>query len=315
MIVILDADTLGSTVNLSRFAEFGELRVFSQTAQSERLAHIGNAQIIITNKVIIDKEIIDACPQLQLVCLTATGMNNVDVEYAQRKGIAVKNVAGYSTHSVAQHTFAMLLSLMHHIEYYNNFVHTKRYSQQNLFTHIQQGYPELYGKTWGIIGLGAIGKTVARIAQSFGCTVCYYSTSGKNTVSDYEQKSLNDLLASSDIVSVHAPLNEQTRGLIGAQELRTMKPNAYLINVGRGGIVNELDLTQALHNSEIAGACLDVMQQEPLLENSPLLAEELRSKLLITPHIAWISNEALETLMNSVYEHVTQFLKQKPANS
>ncbi|MDR0941694.1 MAG: hydroxyacid dehydrogenase, partial [Bacteroidales bacterium] len=211
MIVILDADTLGSTVNWNRFSEFGELRIFSQTTPSERLVHIGNARIIITNKVVIDKEIIDACPHLQLVCLTATGTNNVDVEYAQSKGIAIRNVAGYSTHSVAQHTFAMLLSLMHHIEYYNTFVHSKRYSQQPLFTHIQQGYYELYGKTWGIIGLGAIGKTVAHIAQSFGCNVCYYSTSGKNTVSDYEQKSLNDLLSSSDIVSIHAPLNEQTR--------------------------------------------------------------------------------------------------------
>ncbi|MCL2327889.1 MAG: D-2-hydroxyacid dehydrogenase [Bacteroidetes bacterium] len=307
-LVILDADTLGANVNLNRFSDFGAVRIFAQTAKHERLAHIGNAQIIITNKVIIDKEIIDACEQLQLVCLTATGMNNVDVEYAKRKGIAVKNVAGYSTHSVAQHTFALLLSLMHHIEYYSNYVASKTYSQQNLFTHIQQGYSELYGKTWGIIGLGAIGRAVAKIAEAFGCKVCYYSTSGKNATSDYEQKSLNDLLASSDIVSIHAPLNEQTLGLIGAKELQQMKSSAYLINVGRGGIVNEPDLAQALRCNEIAGACLDVMQQEPLPENSPLLADDLRAKLLITPHIAWISNEALETLMNRVYEHICEFL-------
>ncbi len=306
-IAILDAETLGTSINLDRFLDFGAVRIFPQTAMHERVAHIANAQIIITNKVIIDKEIIDACPQLQLVCLTATGMNNVDVSYAQSKGIEVKNVSGYSTHSVAQHTFAMLLSLLHHTEYYRNYVSSKCYSQQNLFTHIQHGFPELYGKTWGIIGLGAIGKTVATIAQAFGCKVCYYSTSGKNNVSDYEQKSLYDLLALSDIVSIHAPLNEQTLGLIGKRELQTMKSNAYLINVGRGGIVNETDLAQALHCGEISGACLDVMQKEPLPENSPLLADDLRSKLLITPHIAWISNEALETLMNTVYEHVQEF--------
>jgi len=310
-LVILDADTLGTTVNLDRFSDFGALRIFPQTAKHERLAHIGNAQIIITNKVIIDKEIIDACEQLQLVCLTATGMNNVDVEYAKCKGIAVKNVAGYSTHSVAQHTFAMLLSLMHHIEYYSNYVASKTYSQQNLFTHIQHGYPELCGKTWGIIGLGAIGRAVAKIAEAFGCKVCYYSTSGKNATSDYEQKSLNDLLSLSDIVSIHAPLNEQTQGLIGAKELQQMKSSAYLINVGRGGIVNESDLAQALRTGKIAGACLDVMQQEPLPENSPLLADDLREKLLITPHIAWISNEALETLMNRVYEYIVEFKNSK----
>ena len=306
-LVILDADTLGSTVNLERFSDFGTVRIFAQTAKHERVAHIANAQIIITNKVIIDKEIIDACPQLQLVCVTATGMNNVDVEYAKCKGIAVKNVAGYSTHSVAQHTFALLLSLVHHVEYYNNYVASKMYSQQNLFTHIQYGFPELYGKTWGIIGLGAIGRTVANIAGAFGCKVCYYSTSGKNTANDYEKKSLNDLLVSSDIVSIHAPLNEQTLGLIGANELQQMKSTAYLINVGRGGIVNESDLAQALRCNEIAGACLDVMQHEPLPQNSPLLSEDLRSKLLITPHIAWTSNEALETLMNSVWGHIGEF--------
>lgn len=310
-LVILDAETLGSTVDINRFSEFGELRIFQQTTKNERLAHIGDAQIVITNKVLIDKEIIDACPQLQLLCLTATGMNNVDLEYAHNKGIVVKNVAGYSTNSVAQHTFALLLSLMHQIEYYNNFVQSKQYSQQELFTHVAHGFPELYGKTWGIIGLGAIGKTVAQIAQSFGCKLCYYSTSGKNSVSDYEQKSLSDLLASSDIVSIHAPLNEQTLGLIGANELQTMKSTAYLINVGRGGIINETDLVNALRNNEIAGACLDVMQQEPLPEKSPLLSNDLRSKLLITPHIAWISNEALETLMSAVYEHVKDFVKQK----
>jgi glycerate dehydrogenase len=169
----------------------------------------------------------------------------------------------------------------------------------------------LYNKTWGIIGLGAIGRAVAHIAKAFGCTVWYYSTSGKNTTGDYEQKSLHELLSAADIVSIHAPLNEQTMGLIGAQELQTMKQSAYLVNVGRGGIVNENDLAQALRSNEIAGACLDVMQHEPLPENSPLLADDIRSKLLITPHIAWISHEALETLIHTVYEQVKEFSRRE----
>ncbi|MDR2963670.1 MAG: D-2-hydroxyacid dehydrogenase [Bacteroidales bacterium] len=307
-LVILDADTLGSHVNLHRFSDFGNLRIFGQTTKNERLAHIADANVIITNKVIIDKEIMDACPNLKLLCLTATGMNNVDLPYAQRKGIAVTNAAGYSTHSVAQHTFALLLSLMHHTEYYNSYVWSKTYSRQPLFTHIQQGYPQLYGKTWGIIGLGAIGRAVAHIATAFGCNVCFYSTSGKNHASDYEEKSLHDLLATSDVVSIHAPLNEQTLNLIAEKELKTMKASAYLINVGRGGIVNEADLAQALAAGELAGACLDVMQTEPLPETSPLLAENLREKVLITPHIAWIANEAMDALMDIVYNHMKDFV-------
>lgn len=310
-IVVLDAKTVGENEVFQRFSEFGELRIYETTTKDERIQHIADATIIITNKVIIDSFIMDSCPQLQLVCLTATGMNNVDLPYAAQKGIVVKNVAGYSTESVAQHTFAMLLSLLHHTAYYKQFVESKTYSQQALFTHIGPGYWELKGKTWGIIGLGTIGRRVAEIAQVFGCNVQYYSTSGKNATSDYPQKDLQTLLQTSDIVSIHAPLNEQTLGLIGAKELSYMKKSAYIVNVGRGGIVIEEDLAQALHANTLAGACLDVMKQEPLDIQSPLLHSDLKEKLIITPHVAWISNEALDLLMKKVYGNVKEFINNK----
>lgn len=303
-IVVLDADTLGSHEWFDRFSDFGSLTVYGTTSKDERIAHIADASIIITNKVLIDAEIIDSCPQLTLVCLTATGMNNVDIPYANSKGIEVKNVAGYSTESVAQHTFAMLLSLLHHTAYYAQYVSDKKYSEQKLFTHIGPGYFELSGKTWGIIGLGTIGKRVAEIAKAFGCKVIYYSTSGKNLQSEYEHKSLQELLQISDFVSIHAPLNPDTLGLLSYTEMARMKPSSYLINVGRGGIVVEDDLSKILHENKIMGACLDVLQVEPLPIHSSLLDSAIQHKLLITPHVAWISKEALQTLMHGVYLNV-----------
>jgi glycerate dehydrogenase len=308
-IVVLDAKTIGDNSVFQMFSDLGNLTVFETTFAHERLEHILDATIIITNKVLIDKDIMDSCPNLKLVCLTATGMNNVDLPYAAQKGIIVKNVAGYSTESVAQHTFAMLLSLLHHTTYYSQFVSSKEYSNQSLFTHIGPGYWELKGKTWGIIGLGTIGRRVAQIATAFGCNIIYYSTSGKNSTQDYPQKSLSELLAESDVVSIHAPLNEQTLGLIGITELSLMKSSAYIVNVGRGGIINEIDLADSLKCNKIAGACIDVMKHEPLEINSSLLDESIQSKLLITPHVAWISNEALSTLIAKVYKNVQDFLE------
>lgn len=308
-IVILDSKTVGDNSVFEQFKVLGELAIYETTTKDQRVDHIADASIIITNKVLIDSFVMDSCPNIALVCLTATGMNNVDLQHAAQKGIIVKNVAGYSTQSVAQHTFAMFLSLLHRIEYYNSYVQSTQYSQQSLFTHIGPGYWQLQGKTWGIIGLGAIGKRVATIAQAFGARVIYYSTSGANNSQEYTQVSLPQLLLNSDVVSIHSPLNEKTKGLIGLKEIQTMKPHAYLINVGRGGIVNEDDVAMALHNNYIAGACLDVLQNEPLALNSPLLNNAIADKLIITPHVAWISNEALATLIANVYENVQTYIK------
>lgn len=308
MLVVLDAATIGENSIFDSFKSFGELRVFATTSSEERLSHIGNASIVITNKVIIDKQIMDTCPNLRLVCIMATGMNNVDLSYAKEKGIVVKNVAGYSTESVVQHTFAILLSLLQHTSYYSEFVAQKKYSKQNLFTHIGPGYLELNGRTWGIIGLGTIGRRVAEIAHAFGCNVMYYSTSGQNHTSDYQEVTLEELLQQSDVISIHSPLNAQTKDLIGLKQLRMMKKSAYIVNVGRGGIIKETDLAQALRENCIAGAAIDVMEKEPLPVDSPLLSETIQNKLLITPHIAWVSDKALKKLIELTYENVKSFV-------
>ncbi len=308
-LVVLDAATIGENSIFDSFKTFGKLTVFATTSNAERLQHIGNASIIITNKVIIDKEIMNACKNLKLICITATGTNNVDLEYAKEKGITVKNVAGYSTESVVQHTFAILLSLLQHTSYYANYVSSQTYSKQNLFTHIGPGYLELNGRTWGIIGLGTIGRRVAEVATAFGCKVIYYSTSGNNHTTDYQEVSLEELLRTADVVSIHSPLNEQTKNLIGVKQLRLMKQSAYLVNVGRGGIINENDLAQALQENYLAGACIDVMQKEPLPIESPLLDKTIQNKLLITPHVAWVSDKALKSLLELTYKNVESFLK------
>jgi len=238
-------------------------------------------------------------------------MNNIDLPYAKTKGITVKNVAGYSTESVVQHTFAMLLSLMNNIEYYRQYVASKEYSNQNLFTHIGKGFLQLSGRTWGIIGLGTIGRRVANVASAFGCKVVYYSTSGVNHTTDYEEVSMQELLSKSDIISIHSPLNEQTKNLIGLDKLQAMKPTAYIINVGRGGIIQEDALAQALKNEYIAGACIDVMTKEPLPIESPLLDSEIQDKIIITPHVAWVSDIALADLMKLTYQNVESFIHQQ----
>ena len=309
-IVVLDAATIGEYTIFESFSKFGTLRVFAKTIPEERLNHIANASIIITNKVIIDAQIIDACPALKLICLTATGMNNVDLVYAKAKGITVKNVAGYSTESVVQHTFALLLSLMNNIDFYRHYVASKEYSNQSLFTHIGQGYLQLSGRTWGIIGLGTIGRRVANVAAAFGCKVVYYSTSSNNHTTDFEEVSKEELLAKSDIISIHSPLNDQTKNLIGLQELHAMKSTAYIVNVGRGGIIQESALAQALKNNYLAGACIDVMEKEPLPLESPLLDAEIQDKLIITPHVAWVSDNALADLLKLTYQNVETFINQ-----
>ncbi len=308
MLVVLDAATIGKNSTFDSFKTFGELHVYATTNTDERLSHIGNASIVITNKVIIDKQIMDACPNLRLICIMATGMNNVDLIYAKEKGIVVKNVAGYSTESVVQHTFAILLSLLQHTSYFSKFVASKQYSRQQLFTHIGPGYLELSGRTWGIIGLGTIGRRVAEVANAFGCNIIYYSTSGSNHTTDYQEVTLQELLQKSDIISIHSPLNEQTKGLIGITQLRLMKQSAYIVNVGRGGIIKETDLAQALQENCIAGAALDVMEKEPLPIESPLLDDSIQNKILITPHVAWVSDKALKKLIELTYENVKSFV-------
>ena len=308
-IVLLDAKTLGDDVDLSVFKQFGTFEAFDTTTPAQCIEHIGDAKIIVTNKVVISKEIMDACPNLGLICVAATGMNNVDLEYAKSKSITVKNVAGYSTASVAQTTFTLALYLIGQSAYYDHYVKSGEWVKSQIFTNIDRPFGEINGKTWGIIGLGAIGKEVAKIASAFGAKVIYFSASGANNNSDYEKVSLEQILSQSDILSIHAPLNDKTKGLIGEAQLHLMKKDALLLNLGRGGIVNEEALANAIDAQSIY-AGLDVLAVEPMQAGHPLLHVKHPSRLCITPHIGWASKEARAELVRLVGENIKDFIGQ-----
>ena len=307
-LVFLDKSTVGEVPNLARLGDFGNLTLHETTSPEEVMERIKDAEIIITNKVVISKAVIDNAPNLKLICIAATGMNNVDLEYAAARRIPVKNVAGYSTNSVAQSTFSMILYLLGHIRYYDDYVRSGKYATSPVFTHMGPPFSELNGKTFGIIGLGAIGKKVAGIAAAFGARIIYYSTSGKNNNSDYQRVELDELLTQSDFVSIHAPLNENTRDLLDLDRLKKMKPSSILINAGRGGIVNEAALVEALNQNLISGAGLDVLEKEPISVSSPLLKINNRDQLLVMPHIAWASVEARTQLIDGIYKNISDFL-------
>jgi glycerate dehydrogenase len=310
-IVILDAKTLGKVQNLSDLSMFGEVISYETTAPQETISRVANAEIIITNKVVIDEKVMDKCHNLKLICISATGMNNVDLEAANKRGISVKNAVGYSSHSVAQHTIAAILQLYNRINYYDAYVKSNAYAKSDIFTHYGPPSIELHNKKFGIIGLGNIGKTVAKIASSFGAKVTYYSTSGNNNNPDYPQASLNELLQYSDIISIHAPLNEKTKKLISNEQFLLMKPTAILVNVGRGGIVDEGALAEAIDHNQIGGACIDVFENEPVKAENPLLKVKHPEKLVLTPHNAWASVEARTALIDIACQNIEDFIKGK----
>ena len=302
-IVFLDAATLGDTP-LDEIAALGELVTYPFSSREESLARVGDCEVLIVNKVRVDEELLSHAPRLRLICEAATGVNNIDLEAAASRGIPVRNAAGYSTEAVVQSTFAHLLSLAGFSPYFDDCVKSGRYSAGTLFCDISHPYPELAGKTLGIIGLGTIGMRVAAVAGAFGMRVIYYSTSGTSHNRDYPSVSLDELLAESDVVSVHAPLNERTNGLVGAEQLRKMKPTAFLLNLGRGGIVDEAALAEAVDAGVIAGAALDVYVKEPLPADNPLLHVRHPERFRFTPHTAWASREALVRLVHQVAENI-----------
>ena len=299
-LVFLDALTLGD-IDLSRFEKLGEVEIYQTTSKEETLNRVKNADIVLTNKVVIDKKIMDNS-NIKMIQILATGMNNVDLEYAKNKGIIVKNVAGYSTNSVAQLTFAFVLNILNKVNYFNDYVNNE-YMNSDIFTHIID-FSELNGKVWGIIGLGEIGKKVAKIAEAFGCEVVYYSTSGKNNNSEYKRISLEEVLQS-DIISIHAPLNENTKNLLNKDNLHLIKKDAILLNLGRGGIVNEKDLADIIDKQGFF-AGFDVFENEPINEDNPLLKVK---NIYLTPHIAWASKEAREKLITLAYENLKEFIE------
>ena len=306
-IVFLDADTIGADMDLSGFERLGSVTRYGNTTPEQAPARVRDADVLIVNKVEVNEATVGTASHLKLVCVSATGTNNLDQEFLERRGIAWRNVAGYSTENVAQHTFALLFALLEKLSYYDDYVKSGKYTESGMFTHFSKIFHELHGMTWGIIGLGAIGRRVADIAKVFGCRVIYYSTSGNHQEEGYERADLDTLLAESDIVSVHAPLNENTLDLMDAQAFRKMKGSAIFLNVGRGPIVVEEDLAEALESGEIAAAGLDVLRQVPMTADHPLRRITDSTKLLITPHIAWASVEARTRLMEIVRSQVEAF--------
>lgn len=301
-IVILDALTYGDT-SLAGFETLGEVMVYQTTSADETCERVKEVEVIVTNKVVINDAVMEAAPSLKLICVAATGTNNIDHDAAARRGISVKNVAGYSTDAVVQHTFSMLFYLMGHSRYYDEYVKSGEWQREAVFAHIGPSFSELRGKTWGIIGLGEIGRNVAKIASAFGANVCYYSTSGKNENSEYEKTTLSRLIENSDVISVHAPLNPSTENLISHSELLQMKDGAVLLNLGRGGIVDE-DALSVIIDVKPIFVGLDVLAKEPMKTPHPLLAVKHPERLYLTPHIAWTSREARERLIAATIENI-----------
>ncbi|MEA2018901.1 MAG: D-2-hydroxyacid dehydrogenase [Campylobacterota bacterium] len=311
-IVFLDRKTLGDDITLNQFEKLGNIVSYDSTKSDETLYRVKDANIVVTNKVVIDKTIMDNS-NIKLICIAATGMNNIDLEYAKQKGIVVKNVVGYSTSSVAQLTLSYVLQFVQQINFYDNYVKSGKWQKSDIFTNNDKPFYELDGKIWGIIGFGNIGKKVAQIAQSFGCKVIYYSTSGKNNDSSYSSVSLEELLKTSDIVSLHCPLNEQTNNLINNTNLKDMKNGSILLNLGRGGLVNEQDIANSINDGQDIYFATDVVTVEPIIESSPLLTIEDKARVIVTPHIAWASKEARQRLLDGIEKNIKSYQVTNPS--
>lgn len=302
-IVFLDASTMGDTP-LNGIAALGELICYPTSSPEEALQRVKDCDVLIINKVKVTEELLTAAPKLKLICEAATGVNNIDLEAAAARGIPVKNVAGYSTGSVVQATFMHILSLAGNAPYFDSAVKGGAYSAGPIFTDVSKPFYELRGKTMGIIGLGHIGSRVASVATAFGMKAVYFSTSGTSHSKDYPSLPLDEVMGTADVISVHAPYNERTAGLIGERELRLMKPTAFIVNMGRGGIIDEAALAEAIDNDLIGGAALDVFVKEPLPADHPLLHTRHPEKLRFTPHTAWASVEARQRLADAIAKNI-----------
>lgn len=302
-IVFLDAATMGD-VSLAPVSRLGDLVCYQNSTREEALDRVSDADVIIVNKIKVDKDLIDSAPSLRLICEAATGVNNIDLDYASGKGIPVRNAVGYSTDSVVQTTFMVILSLVGKCRYFDDYVKSGEYSRSGLFTDVSRMFYELSGKSLGIIGLGNIGTRVARIGEAFGMKVSYFSTSGTSHSREFPSIPLDDLMRGSDVISIHAPYNERTAGLVGGRELSMMKPTSFIVNMGRGGIVDEAALAEAIDEGRIAGAGVDVYTSEPLPADNPLMKVRSRDRLILTPHIAWASIEARERLVAMIAENI-----------
>ena len=306
-IVILDRATLGFDMDVSIFDTLGDVTSYDVTFANQTKDRVKDADIVVTNKVVLGKEEMKNSA-IKLIAITATGMNNVDLDEAKKREIEVKNVAGYSSSSVVQVSFAMIFHFMQKLDYYKTYVDDGKWAKSDIFTHIEKPFYELDGKRVGIIGLGDIGSNLAKKAAAFDCEVVYYSTSGKNSNDTYKRVELDELIKTSDIISIHCPLNKNTKDLLNYENMKNLKEGAIVLNLGRGGIINEEDLAQIIDEKKICCG-IDVVSKEPIEKENPLLTVKNKHRLVLTPHIGWASIEARTRLIKKVAGNIEEFLK------
>ncbi|MCM1125667.1 MAG: D-2-hydroxyacid dehydrogenase [Lachnospiraceae bacterium] len=313
-IVVLERNSVGLDVSVDGIKKYGDVTEYPNTTAVDVKEKIKDAEIIVANKAPLGAEVLKEADNVKLICEFATGFDNVDIAYCKSRGIKVANVVNYSTDAVAQHTFALCLYVLEKLHHYDDYVKSGTYAAQERFSNFDIPYTELAGKTWGIVGMGNIGRKVAGIAQAFGCRVIFYSASGNSTCTDYERVDFDTLLAESDFVSLHCPLSDKTRNLIDLDALKKMKKSAILINVARGPVVNDEALYTALSENYIAGAGLDVTSTEPMKDSNPLSKVMDSNKLIITPHMAWASIEARQRCVSETCKNIEAFLKGEDRN-
>ena len=314
-IVFMEAQSLGDDMDLSAFSKLGDVKIYDVDTPAENTARIQDADIVVMNKIPMNEQSLKDAANVKLICVTATGTDCIDTAYTKERGIAVSNVRGYSTEAVVQHTFSLFFYLWEKARFYDDYVKSGAYEKQIGFGCFERKFHELAGKTWGVIGLGAIGKRVAAIAKTFGCRVIYYSTSGKNYNPEFEQVSFDELLQQSDVISIHAPLNEATKELMNKDAFEKMKKTAVLLNLGRGGIICDEDLACAIEDGAIGAVGLDVLNGEPIRKENPLNRILDRENVYITPHIAWAAVESRTRCVEEVYKNIESFLEGNIRNS
>lgn len=313
-LVVLERDSVGTDVDVTCFEKFGEVVYYGNTVAKTVAERVKDAEVIISNKAPLNEETLKDAVNVKLICLFATGYDNVDLAYCKSRGIKVANVVNYCSPAVAQHTLLLALALTEKIFFYDDYVKSGTYGAQDRFSNFDRPFTELSGKTWGIVGMGSIGHKVASLAEAFGCKVIFYSASGKSTCTEYERVEFDTLLQESDILSLHCPLSDRTRGLINREAFSRMKKTAVLINVARGPVVNTQDLHDALMEGQIAAAGLDVLEQEPMTRDNPLGQIKDSTKLIITPHMSWASIEARTRLVGEVVKNIQAFVDGKDRN-
>ncbi len=313
-LVVLERNSVGTDVDVSCFEKFGEVVYYPNTVAENTAERVGDADIVIVNKAPMNEDTLKDAPNVKLICLFATGFDNVDLAYCKSRGIKVANVVNYCTSAVAQHTLLLAMALSEKLAFYDNYVKSGEYGAQDRFSNFDRSFNELEGKTWGIVGMGSIGRTVARMVQALGCKVIFYSASGKSTCTEYERVELDALLERSDILSLHCPLSDRTRGLINKEAFAKMKETAVLVNVARGPVVDTQALYEALTQGQIAAAGLDVLEEEPIRKDNPLNEIQDSTKLIITPHMSWASVESRVRLVDEVAKNIDAFLNKKERN-